>query len=1352
MERDEKDQYKVRQKDFIPNASDDMSENEKNNDLFFKRKEEPDAKEDMRKKHVQNASQDEQYYEQQRQYEQHQQYEQKREYDQQQQFEQQQSLNQAAYDNGAGQNQSYQAEPYQAETYQQGWSQEPSHEDNIDRKYTQGIYESNYNQANDPIIGLSPYVQPRQELLPEEEKDFERQEAYDNRQYEQQQRESKIESESGGAAYSDTYTGATIAAAESELIQQSTSKVQATEPASNSVYTNSYTDTYAYTHTSIFNGGTENASSGAAEQNASKFKQPGDIEDIKFVQNSGATEKYNSGTGTGAEQSADPNHNRKAQYAADFSNENANDTGYQSPYGQASPENRNVENTAPESIIPGVVIAAAESERIQQSTSKVQVSEPVSNSVYTNSYTDTYAYTHTSVSSDDTENTSPGGAEQNASKFKQSGNIEDTKFVQNSGAASKLENGPATRAEAGQTKPEIDLKSKNAVYKSGFRNENPDSTRNNYSQTSPAIGSAEGVTSGGTAQSASKLRQNGDIRDSKLAESVKETKLVRDSGTSTKFDNTAAKIAEQRANAKIEAASNTNKKKKTLRLQSAKGIAEAAAVGVVPMSVGASVLQKVANPVKNTLSNLAEENTGTKAAKHIAQETVGVSKSISKQTGIHGSKLTQKQMQKVKYQRSLYKSLSQKDTTKLTQSEKGLPADKIKGTISDSNLTRPKALKERLVAAESTVKKGNEAITGKGVAGAASKPGLSLGGKTLAVGKGVIGGIALYGGQKLGSTVHGQISKYENDNAALKAAHTAEKGTSKLVRKAINRSKKQISRLKPRAGANDKSMVGQKLKFEKGAGRGKLAPAQQKRALLKKTFAKTYRKNAAKQSANIAERAAAAAQRLAIAARQMAARVTKFIISNIHNIAIGAAIALGIYLIFTILSLGVGIVVNILVPALGGTEATSDAKMADSTSYWTELCERLKIRINDEIPAENPGYDEYRFDVCSIADDPFQVTAFLSALYQDFSAIDVNPILEQVFNQEYTVTTEAITEIRTGSNADGSTYTYPWHVLLITCTSAGFTNTVQPILEASNAFGLYNAYIDTKGNRVGFGSPFSNNWYNSVASLYGWRQKVMTEAEAAAATTNEIKQREFHQGLDISADEGTTVRCISSGTVVSCVNNARWGTVVTIMDDYGYKEEYSLLGDIYVNPGNRVQYGDLVGAVGPSMDTLGTRLQIKISYNEQYLNPVFLMETGAGYITDYTDIPPEAASGGDFDRLMAVATQFIGYPYVWGGSTPQTSFDCSGFVCYVETTSGVHPVARTTAQGLYDACTPVPPTQAQPGDLVFFTGTYQATYPVTHVAIYCGNNTIIEAGDPIGYGDLTRPWYQNHFYAFGRLK
>lgn len=141
------------------------------------------------------------------------------------------------------------------------------------------------------------------------------------------------------------------------------------------------------------------------------------------------------------------------------------------------------------------------------------------------------------------------------------------------------------------------------------------------------------------------------------------------------------------------------------------------------------------------------------------------------------------------------------------------------------------------------------------------------------------------------------------------------------------------------------------------------------------------------------------------------------------------------------------------------------------------------------------------------------------------------------------------------------------------------------------------------------------------------------------------------------------------------------------------------------------------------------------------------------YNTEYEDyeIPASALTDPQFAAMMEEAEKYLGFPYVWGGSSPATSFDCSGFVSYVVNNCGVGwNVGRLGASGLLGICTRVSASNVRPGDLVFFEGTYDTT-GASHVGIYVGNNMMIHCGDPIQYADLSSSYWQQHFLAYGRL-
>ncbi len=143
-----------------------------------------------------------------------------------------------------------------------------------------------------------------------------------------------------------------------------------------------------------------------------------------------------------------------------------------------------------------------------------------------------------------------------------------------------------------------------------------------------------------------------------------------------------------------------------------------------------------------------------------------------------------------------------------------------------------------------------------------------------------------------------------------------------------------------------------------------------------------------------------------------------------------------------------------------------------------------------------------------------------------------------------------------------------------------------------------------------------------------------------------------------------------------------------------------------------------------------------------------------GEYTDY-DIPGETLTDEKFRRMITEAEKYLGYPYVWGGSSPSTSFDCSGFVSWVINHSGNGwNVGRLGARGLKNICDIIPPDQAKPGDLIFFHHTYDAPDPsdATHVGIYVGDGMMIHCGNPISYASTESSYWQSHFLCFGRIR
>ena len=318
-----------------------------------------------------------------------------------------------------------------------------------------------------------------------------------------------------------------------------------------------------------------------------------------------------------------------------------------------------------------------------------------------------------------------------------------------------------------------------------------------------------------------------------------------------------------------------------------------------------------------------------------------------------------------------------------------------------------------------------------------------------------------------------------------------------------------------------------------------------------------------------------------------------------------------------------------------------------------------------------------------------------------------------------------------GSNEVEVTRTRDVDVLNVTLNSGNLMSICQDRLGFFQKE-LFSAYNDTKGNLQMFATPVDFNWYSSVTSYYGYRIHPISGAN------------QLHNGMDIGAPEGTKVMAGLTGTVTTSAYNDSYGNYVVIKDSKGYELRYAHLSSRSVSAGASVTKGDEIGLVGNTGNSTGSHLHIELLKNGERLNPIFYLETGEGAGFGGNEYTSEAAQ-----RLLNEAARYLGTPYVWGGYSP-SGFDCSGFVSYCLTHSGVRNTGRLTAQGLYDICTPVSQSEAQPGDLIFFTGTYDAGVPVTHIGIYVGNGQMIHCGHPVQYTSINSPYWQSHFYGFGR--
>ena len=372
----------------------------------------------------------------------------------------------------------------------------------------------------------------------------------------------------------------------------------------------------------------------------------------------------------------------------------------------------------------------------------------------------------------------------------------------------------------------------------------------------------------------------------------------------------------------------------------------------------------------------------------------------------------------------------------------------------------------------------------------------------------------------------------------------------------------------------------------------------------------------------------------------------------------------------------------------------------------------------------------------------YELMSYLTAVYQEFTYSSVETALRQLFDEQYQLTFTPSVETRysdpNDEDGDGDYGAYDWNVLTVTLTSRSFLDVISPRMSVEQRQ-HYDLLMRTKGARQYSGSPFDFNWLPYVTSYYGYRVHPTTGV------------KDYHMGIDIAVPTGTDILAGHDGTVSVGYDSGGYGHYITLTGVDGLVTKYAHLDNTVALNGQTVKAGDVIAKSGNSGRSTGPHLHFEVVKNGQYLNPIYFAvtnDTGAPPV--YGD-PGAPMGDGTYAALIEEAERYLGYPYVWGGSSPSTSFDCSGYVCWIINQSGVGSVGRTTAQGLYNICTPVSPADAQPGDLIFFHSTYSAPTPVTHVGIYVGNGQMIHCGDPIQYASINTSYRQDHFYAFGRI-
>ena len=505
---------------------------------------------------------------------------------------------------------------------------------------------------------------------------------------------------------------------------------------------------------------------------------------------------------------------------------------------------------------------------------------------------------------------------------------------------------------------------------------------------------------------------------------------------------------------------------------------------------------------------------------------------------------------------------------------------------------------------------------------------------------------AMYAAAAARSAVHREIDQYEDDNVGMQALSEGEKAAETahdISKSRYARKLKKKAKMQGKKGAKTAKSSPQKPTAAQDAGASCtgeggsnwLSRWRQKQDIRQSYYAAAHSGTAAqtaggKAVSNGTTAAKSGMEQVIDKGRSVVSTavngIANFAKSNAHVLLIVGVFLLLLLLVMSAFS-SCSILFSGTTQVSGQTIYTAeDRDIRGAETDYKKLEKELDKKIK-RTPTDHPGYDEYRYHLDAIEHDPWQLTSFLTTLYDDYTHSEVQAKLKETFAKQYKLTTwvEVQTRYRTVVMIDIFT---------------GIPYTVQVPYE----YRIFHTKLVNKGLEVVIREELNNDqWkrYEIFQDTLGGRPYL------------------FNGGLPPGGSDG-------SGT-----------------------------------PG-----------------------------------------------IDY-QVPAEALTDEEFAAIYKEAQKYVGTPYVWGGSTPETGFDCSGYVCWVYNQNG-YDVGRTTANGLWQKSQHISEAEAKPGDLVFFEGTYD-TPGKSHVGIYLGNGMMVSAGDPIKYADIHSSYWQKYLSGFGRL-
>lgn len=539
-------------------------------------------------------------------------------------------------------------------------------------------------------------------------------------------------------------------------------------------------------------------------------------------------------------------------------------------------------------------------------------------------------------------------------------------------------------------------------------------------------------------------------------------------------------------------------------------------------------------------------------------------------------------------------------------------------------------------------------------------------------------------GAEYSNFAHGKVAEVEKENSAVEGAHKTEQTAEDVDhfvkrnhKSGLQRKKEKVAKLEKKQFKKEVNFRYQKFLEENPEMQEKTLKKQMQKRLQKQRIKREYAK--ARRAGQAAKNTKEAAVKSANFITKVAKKIQEIASRNVSLLVTIGIFALLLIMIMTAISSCGAMFSDGMSTTLAGSYMSVPAEIDAADLAFSELEMKLQKQINN-IETDYPDYDEYRYNLDAIGHDPFVLISYLSAVHTEFTASDVQSEIESLFEEMYELTLNPTTETRTRTVTDPETgeeteeeYTVTILEVTLTATDLGVVVAGHMNEEQKEIYALY---TETHGLTQQFYTPLNLYWYSYVSSYYGYRINPVTG------------QEQFHRGVDIVVPTGTTVLAAMDGTVTTATYDASYGNYVVIEDSNGYCTKYAHMDTLNVSAGQTVTHGTTIGTTGNTGSSTGSHLHIECLYNGEYYNPLFYFDVGEGTLYGESPggggspgnvIPPDSYDDATVQALMEEAARYLGYPYVWGGSSPSTSFDCSGFVCWVFTNSGVHNLPRTTA-------------------------------------------------------------------------